>query len=267
VEYDDNVTISEVDATTGIDDVAAIIEVSAAYMAIKTANTELELGYDFYQSLYDDLSDFDLQLNTLYAIGSHEIGSLDVGGAYRFTHASLGGDSFFEIHSLRPSVGFSSRDDLFHSLSYTYQDKDFKRDNDRDANQHGVNFDSYYFFADGYFANLGLRFEDEDTDGPQFDYRGYYINLGLSGAVDPIPAKPTRVRVSYQYYLRDYVHDTPSIGKEREDQRHTISLGIRQPLSRHLSALLNYQYISADSNLSSSDFTENVVSLSLEVAL
>ncbi|MFT4563564.1 MAG: hypothetical protein ACI9BW_003320 [Gammaproteobacteria bacterium] len=104
-------------------------------------------------------------------------------------------------------------------------------------------------------------------DHNSFDYLGYYVNLGLSGLIDPFPAKPAKVRFSNRYYLRDYENDTPSIRQEREDQRHTISLTLKQPITKRFSALLDYQYISADSNLQSSDFTENVVSLNLEFAL
>jgi len=264
-EYDDNVTIAEIDVATEESDAAAVFEVSASYQPYKTGLSEIELGYDFYRSMYSSLSDFDLQLNTVYALGSRDINGVDAGATYQYTHATLGGHSFFEINKIMPSMSFSIWKKLFHSVSYTYQDKDYYKDNDRDADQHGGNIDSYFFFRDGSaFVFAGVRVEDENTEGPEFDYFGYYGNLAVSGSIDTFPAHPARVRTGYQYYHRDYEHETLSIGKKRDDKRHTFTLNIVQPISRYFSAILNYQFISADSNLPSSDFDENIVTLSLE---
>lgn len=267
IEYDDNVTTSEADITTGDDDVAALFELSAAYTPFKSGGSEIELGYDFYQSLYSDLSDFDLRLHTAYALASRETVLGDLGIEYRYTDANLGGDSFFGFHSVKSSTGFSGFEGFYHTLSYNYQNKNFKTDNARDAHQHGVNIDSYYLIREGAFGYATFRYENENTNGDQFDYEGYYANLGVSGTFHPIAALPTRVSAGYRYFLRDYSKTTPSIGKEREDQRHIVTFRVEQPLSQRLTALLDYQYIGADSNLPSTDFTENIISLSLRFAL
>ena len=266
IEYDDNVTSDENDVTSGQADEAGIFELSAAYNVVKNDSAELEFGYDFYQSLYTDLSDFDLQLHTIYAIGSHTVGSTDMGGAYRFTHVSLGGDDFLDIHSIAPNLGFSFHESFYHALSYGYQNKDFAADNGRDADQHSVSFDTYYIANERSFTSLSFRIEDEDTDDAQFDYQGIYATMGFNTSMDIIATYSTKFRFSYQYFLRDYENITPSIGRDRRDQRHTVSLGVRQPFSRYFAALLNYQYIDADSNLRTADFGENIVSMSLEFA-
>ena len=266
VEYDDNVTNDVNDVTTGVADEAGIFEVSAAYQLVNSDEAELELGYDFYQSLYTDLDDFDLQLHTLYAVGSYVLGQSDVGGAYRFTDVSLGGEDFLDIHSVTPNIGFSLNEAFYHSITYGYQHKNFAVDNDRDANQHSIALDNYYIANERTFTTLSLRYEDENTDGPQFDYQAVYASVGFSSAVNIVANHPTRIRFSYQYFLRDYENITPAIGRDRRDQRHTVSIGVRQPLTKHFAALLNYQYLDADSNLRSADFAENILSLSMEFA-
>jgi len=264
-EYDDNVTTSEVDLQTGESDVAAVFETSAAWTALKNERSEVELSYDLYQSLYSRLDDFDLQLHTGGLYMSHNLGKVDASANYQFTHALLGDEGFFDIHRIRPSAGISLLDSLYQSLSYSYSDKDFTEDDARDADQHGVDLDSYYFFADGRsFAYFGARLEDEDTRGDEFDYGAYYLNAGITGYITPLPQAPTRVNVGYQYFMRDYDDVTPSIGDEREDQRHTLTVNLTQPIDRHFAALLTYQHISADSNLAASDYDENIVTLNLE---
>jgi tetratricopeptide (TPR) repeat protein len=269
IEYDDNVTTDELDITSEEGDIAAILDMSLNYIPYLTDKSELELGYNFYQSLYSDLSDFDLQLHNFSAIGSTTVGTVDAGAAYIFSYVKLGGDSFMTSHGILPSAGFSILENWYHSLSYNYLDKDFDTNNSRDAIQHAVNFDSYYFLprTEGGYASLGLRLEDENTNAPEFDYTGYYFTLALSAPVQYFGSEKTRVRFSYQYYLRDYANITPGIGAEREDNRHTVSLEAQHPLTRYLHAVLNYRYISADSNLITSDYSENILSFFLRMNL
>ena len=263
VEYDDNVTVSEVDNTTGLEDTAAVFDFSAAYQIYKTRTSEIELGYDFYQSLYDDLSNFDLQSHMFSAIGSSEFGSLDGTLSYSFNYLKLGGESFLKIHSVMPSIGFSLIDNMYQTLSYNYKDKEFTNNTARNADVNAVGLDNYYFFKDGRsYGYLNLRLEDENTVDPQYDYGAYYITVGAKSTL-PIFAINPEIRVSYQYYLKDYSNITPSIGEERKDKRSTVTLTIDKQFSDIFNIKLNYQYVDANSNLSSSDFNENIFTVTV----
>ncbi len=66
----------------------------------------------------------------------------------------------------------------------------------------------------------------------------------------------------YRYFYKDYTNITPSLGQERRDFRHTIQVGLSQPLNKWLYLNLNYEFIDSVSNLQSIDFTENIVSMS-----
>lgn len=267
LEYDDNVTTDEVDLTSEQGDLAGVFELSASYTPLETEKSDIELGYDLYQSLYTDLSDFDLQLHNFSAIGSHTIGPVDAGLTYLYTYARLGGDSFFKVHNFSPSAGFSLWPNWYHTVGFNYQDKNFTDNNARDADQYAIDLNSYYFFADQRsYGSIGVRLEDEDTTGPEFDYKAYYLTLGLSSSVNFL-GKDNRLRFSYRYYNRNYSNITPGIGAERSDKRHTISLQARRPLTEHLSVELNYRYISSKSNLITNDFSENIISVFLRGTL
>ena len=267
IEYDDNVTVSEVDNTTGLSDTAAVFDLSAAYQIYKTGSSEIELGYDFYQSLYDDLPDFDLQSHLFSAIASSEFDGIDGTLSYSFNYLELGGESFLKIHSIMPSLGFSLVDNMYHTVNYNYKDKEFTNNIARNADVHAAGLDNYYFFNDGQtYSYLNLRLEDENTVDRQFDYTGYYVTVGAKSVL-PIFAINPEVRISYQYYLKDYANITTSIAKEREDERSTVTLSIDKRFSNIFKIKLNYQYIDADSNLLSSDFTENVFTLTLGAEL
>jgi tetratricopeptide (TPR) repeat protein len=263
VEYDGNVTVSEVDNTTNLDDIAAVFDLSAAYQIYRTNTAEIELGYDFYQSLYNDLSDFDLQSHLFSAIASKEFGGIDGTLSYSYNYLRLGGKSFLETHSIMPSIGFSFVDNMYHTLSYNYKDKEFTENTGRNADVNAVGSDNYYFFEDGKsYAYLNLRLEDEDTIDPEFDYSGYYVTVGAKSIL-PIFVINPEVRFTYQYYLRDYDNITASILEKREDKRNTFTLSINKQFNDIFNIKLNYQYIDADSNLSSSDYTENIFTVTV----
>lgn len=262
-EYDDNVTLSTLDNTTGIEDAAAVFDFAAAYQLYKTDSSEIEVGYDLYQSVYKELSDFDLQSHLFSAMASHEFGKVDANLGYSYNYIELGGESFLEIQSVTPSIGFSSAENLYHTLSYNFKDKNFTSNSARDADHHAIGLDNYYFFSESKsYAYVNLRFEDEDTTAPEFDYNGYYVTVG--GKTDlPIFARNPELRFSYQYFLRDYLNPNPALGEEREDVRNTITLSLTQYLNDIFNVQLNYQYLDSNSNLQTSDYTENIVSMTI----
>ncbi len=267
VEYDDNVTVSDVDFTSAEQDEAALFDVSIAYQAYKSADTEVEIGYDFSQSLYSSLTEFDLQSHTGSLYASRDFGNVDGDFGYRYTYTSLGGTKFLESHTISPAVSFTTLPQWYHRITYSFQDKNFFQDNDRDADQHAIASDNYYFFMDSKaYALLGGKLVNEDTSGAQFEYFGYYFNAGLSMPLEIAGLQP-KLGLRYQYYLRDYDNITPSIGEEREDKRHTVTVALEHRLWKNFKLKLNYQYIDAISNLPSSDFNENIVSLSIETKL
>ena len=59
LQYDDNVTIDEVDQTSEVGDEALLLGLSASYRLPVGAPWTLEAGYDFSLTDYRDLSQFD----------------------------------------------------------------------------------------------------------------------------------------------------------------------------------------------------------------
>ena len=263
IEHYDNITVSVLDQTTGESDQAVVFDLSASYIAFQEAGREVELSYDFYQSLHDTMGDFDLQIHALSALGSWEIGEYDTGLNYNYSKIYLGSDRLYQSHTLAPSLGFSSSSELYHRLSYGYLKKDFYSNSARDADQHSISLDNYYFFMDAQaYVSAGLRLEEEDARDPELDYRGTYIKLGTSVPL-PYGKQPFKLKANYQHYWRNYDNVTASIGQHRDDEQDLITIELITPLYKMLSAKFAYEYLSADSNLPSSDYDENTFTLSL----
>ncbi len=263
LEYDDNITVDELDQTTNLDDFSTVYEFSGAYKLLAGEKYEVEAGYDFYQSIHDDLSAFDMQSHLFTLTGSREVWGVDLGLNTIYNRTILGGDKLLEIHSASPSVGGFLLPTVYTTLNYAYRDINFFDSPDRDSQNHGVGINNYLFFMGSKgFVNVGYTFENEITTGREFGYFGHFVT---SGVRTPIPGTDwdTRVSLGYRYFFKDYKKVTASIGEERADHRHTILFGVEQPLFKFLKLKLDYQYINSTSNLASSDFDENIVNFSL----
>lgn len=265
-EYDDNITVSEQDLTTNLDDFSYIFEFSGAYKILQTPKFELETGYDFYQSLHDDLSAFDIQSHIFSLNGSYEVKNLDLGLLSMYNRTSLGAADFLEIYSTSPSVGFSVTDAWYATVNYSYKNTNFFNLSNRDAQNHGFGFNNFLFFLDGKgMVSLGYHFENEITTGAEFEYLGHFLDTKVKLPI-PFLNLQTKVSLGYNYYYKDYKNITASIGLKRDDFKHTAELGIYQPIYKNLHAKLNYQYINSISNLASSDYQENVANLLLGIS-
>ena len=264
LEFDDNLTVEEQDNVSGQEDYAVVFELEGKYSPEFLSPYSGEVYYEFYQSFYEDFSEFDLQTHTAGLTGEQEFQGWDIGLDYNFTYMFLGSDGFLQTHSLSPSVGKSLQSNLYTNFSYIFIDKDFRNDSDsdRDAFNNSIGGDAFYFFQKNQaYCQLGYRLEDEDASGDEFDYMGHIFNAAVQ-----IPAPlDTKVRLSYKYHFKDYSNITQSIGSEREDKKQTVSLTVSGDIRDNIGLKFDYQYIDNDSNLSSNEYNQNIVFLGATV--
>jgi hypothetical protein len=257
-EYEDNLTVEEEEKFTDEEDIAAVIELEAGYKFPVPTPFEAEVSYDFYQSLFADLSEYNLHSHTLGLSGSAELGKWDLGLDYYFTYMLLGGDPFWQTHRVIPSAGFMPWSNLYARVSYILWAKDFleKENEPRDGVNHSVGVDVFLFFMDyRAYVRATYRLDGEDTSGDEFDYLGQILGFALKL---PLPFETT-FYCSYKYHFRDYGDITPSIGTEREDHRHALEFALKKTLFDGFELKVNYQYNNNDSNLPSADYHENIV--------
>jgi tetratricopeptide (TPR) repeat protein len=265
IEFDDNVTVSAADLSSGEGDHAYIFEFSGAYRLLETQKINLEASYDFYQSIYDTFSEFDLQSHIFSLGGTYKFQDFDTDVFASYNRNTLGGEDFLEVFTIAPQVGFFPAERWFTVIRYSYEDSRFFNDPARDGKNHGVGTDNFVFFMQGksHFL-LSYRFEDKTTLGDEFTYAGHFATIGLK---TPLPFWNRRgtFNLAYKYFYKDYENITPSIGEVRQDYRHTIQVRVTQSLNSWLQLNLNYDFIDSVSNLKSVDFTENIASFAFNV--
>ncbi|MBE9525837.1 MAG: tetratricopeptide repeat protein [Proteobacteria bacterium] len=262
-EHDDNVTVDEVNVNTNKSDNASIIEFSAENLIYADETYEAEIGYDFYQSIYNTYDDFNLQSHSFYVDGARKYTDFDLGLNYRYNYNSLGDHKFYGSHIVKPNIWYSASDTWFIDGFYSYENKKFFKNSDRDADTNNIGFTNYIFITPDDMLIAGAYYEDEDTDGDEYDYDGYsaYISYEKKFMLN---AKEVIISLGYDYEDNDYNSITPSIGKKRHDKRKNYNLDFEYPITDLLSAIFYYEYIDSDSNLDSSDYKEHITGIKLE---
>lgn len=258
-EYDSNVTVEQLDVLTSKGDVAAILGASAKYKLSINDKSSLTIGYDFDQSLHKDLTAFDLQTHTLSAGGEFNVGSATLGVDYSFYHILLGGSGFLDMHQINPTISGFITKSIYLRAGYTYLDKSFKLTKNRDAKTSQVAGDGYYFFDNNQgYINLGGRYDNENTVDPTLDYSGFQLSANAQLPVNFL-TKNSKLKFGYAYRERNYDSITPSIGARRIENRSSFKIAADVPILAHMSFKPEYRYVDRNSNYAFSNYTENVV--------
>lgn len=265
--YDDNVSARAADVSSGIPDGGGLVELSGAYRLFDRGATELEVGYDFFQTAYFDLSDFNLQIHGFSIDGTHEVGPGDLSLGYRYNLSTLGGDRFLDIHEARLGYGISISPSIYSTFTPRFLAKNYFEDSARDALQGAILWDNFIFFGEGgTYLRIGARPQLEDARAPEFDYWGISGVAALDAPFET-PLGAALLRLSYRFQLRDYQNVTPSIGEKRRDRIHVAGARFEHNVVGNVWLRVEYEYTLSDSNLPSIDYRQNVVALTATFSL
>jgi tetratricopeptide (TPR) repeat protein len=276
--YDSNVRRPELDSGSGEGDGAGQFDASGSYELPVGGWFSLEGSYDFYQTLYFDLGEFDLQSHTFGLSASRPITrSTDASLAYLYSLNQLDGHHFLDYHEIRPSVGWSPTSWWYASATPALRIKRFFGDSDdraRDAETPVIG--TMQLFAIGSWDRillLGMDGEFEDADSRRFDYDGFVAQAALHSPV-PIVERLLKLDVRYLYRHRDYSHSESTISEthplsvgKRRDRIHNARVRLDIPFAPYTAFRIEYEYEDASSNLPSADYTSHTIGGSLRFEL
>lgn len=266
VEFSDNVALEQSDANSTSGDVAAVFELDTGYKLVDEKNARVEVGYNFYQSIYQDLTEFNWQSHNPSLMGWIRHDGIRLGFEYAYTNSLLDDSFFLEQHMLSPTVSAFVSEDFYLTGYYRYQSKNYNEADDaRDANTHQTGADVFYYFDrpnKGYFS-VGAGFTSEDTQGDQFDYDGLMARASVQHPIQ-VFARKGHVKFTYAYQKREYDNDISLAGPgNREDDRHTLKLVTNVEIDDNLKAGVELRRVTRESNLAASDYEENIGAMSL----
>jgi hypothetical protein len=258
-EYDSNVSVEEVDATSGEGDYALTLDLGLEAKKGFTEKLDAALSYDFSQSFYDEFSEVDRQTHIFGADVAYSAAMVDTGLSTYYIHSRLDGDKFLELVRVSPSLsGFLARK-WYARGAYVYSNKSIEERPDRDADTHAGEFDVYFFRRGlrSYF-NVGYRYRHEDAEADRYDYTSNSVKIRYIHRWE-LFSRLSKLELSWRYEDRDYDGITPSIGEERNDERHRWRADLEVPLVGEAAVQLYYGYSDYESNFPSADYTQYLV--------
>lgn len=273
-EYDSNVVLAPsnealknaTESALGISNQAdgrGTINAGGVYVPWSNDWGQLALGYDFYQSLHIDLTEFNLQDHRPSVQLIANAGPVEFGLLGRYDYYFLETDSFLQEGNGLPWVAVPEGDIGRTEVFYRVRRRDFFKQDFRllDAFNHstGVRQLLYLGSSERYVA-IGYRFDSEQptrSDGEVFAYDGNEGNIGIAWV---FPAA-IRAEASYAYRYEDYA----AASNGRHDNEQQFVVVIRKDLGAHFDLMAGYFGTLNDSNKALFDYDRHIGSLALEV--
>jgi len=272
LQYDTNVTLEPNDGdvaaaagfTTGQSDGSAVLTAGAAYAPLRTKDMELLVGYEFYQSLYFNLDEFDLQDHRPSVQFLYRAGRVQLGLAARYDYYLLNTDSYFQGVNALPTATVAEGDFGETQVYFRYRWRDYYLSPFRgvlDGNNYSPGVLQHIFLGESdRYVSLGYRFDAQvptTTRGAAFGYDGNEVVAGLTW---PFPSIAANSDFAFTYRHRDY--DAASNG--RMDNEYLLTLLLEKRLTEQLSLVVGYLGIFNDSNNSLFSYTRQIVSAGVE---
>ncbi len=269
-QYDSNVVLAPSDSAIKQDvgisrqsDGRFVFGAGGSYALWQHERTQLSVGYDFFQSLHFQLTDFNLQDHGPSVQLVSTAGMFQFGVLGRYDYYLLNTDSFLQEGTALPWVtilGDRGRLELF----YRMRRRDFKKSSFfiRDAFNHAAGARQFYYLdTPDRYVFVSYRFDHEDPihsgdDSQQFAYNGQEVGGGFGWsfpfAID--------TEVSYAYRYENYA----PASNQRHDDQHDITAVIRKELTEHLALVAGYFGNINNSNNNLYDYERHIGSLTLE---
>ncbi|GAB5415560.1 MAG: hypothetical protein Cons2KO_31630 [Congregibacter sp.] len=263
-EYDSNVTVDEVDISSGQSDYARVVDLELGAKRKFGERTEGSFNYDLSQSSYSEFSRVDRRTQIVGADLNTDIGRSNLAVSAYYIDAQLDGDPFLKFVRLSPAVSGFLATKWFARGAYVYSEREIEEREQRNANTQTAELDLYYFHRGlRSYWNLGFRYRDEDAVAPELDFEANSLKLRYIRRFE-LWGRNAKVEAALRYEVRDYSSEEPTIEEEREDDRLRWKLDFELPINDKLSWQWYYSYGDYVSNLPRADFTQTIVGTRLQ---
>ena len=267
LEYDSNVAVLELDASTGAGDAAALLDFGVAYDRSGNAKLDFGAGYNFSETAHEDFKAFDVRIHRGSANMSYDLGRFDIGATLQYADAELDGTDFLALTQLSPYLSGLVGRRLFLRFAYLDSDKDFADNPARDAATGSFSSDAYVFINGlKTYLVFGHRYDDEDAGFDELDYTGQRFGVQLSQRF-MARGREITLKTHVRAESRDYRAVTPSIGELRRDDRLELGIVVEIPVGQRVVTRVSLRHADNESNLPSVSFAETVASVAFSAKL
>ena len=273
-QYDSNVVLAPLDGSlksqAGISkqaDGRAIVSAGGTYAPLVTDHVQLSLGYEFFQSLHFDLTDFNLQAHRPGVQLVVSAGPVRAGVAGNYDYYLIDDEqSFLQSVSALPWLELQEADLGTLQFYYRCRWRGFLKhpfDQLRDSLNQAAGMRQFFDLGGaGRYVSLDYQFDREGADhvaGLPFAYDGQQVGGSFGWAF------PWGFASEIGYAYRHEHYDPESHG--RLDDEHRISVVGEQQIVENLSVVLGYFGTINNSNNGFFRYERHIGSLSLRVRL
>ncbi len=258
VEHDSNVTVSDIDFASGLDDIAFLFRAKTAIKHDISKQITTKASYVFSAKDYDKFSQFDQNHHLATLDVARNVGRMKFGVTGRYLQASLDGDEYITAKQLSPYLSRYFGRKNFLRVNYTFSDRQYKTRPERDGDTQRFGIDGYHFLqGTRQFLILSYRYEDVDAFEQQLAYDKHRIQAAYIRRF-PIHGGDTTLRFSARYESRDYKAINFVINDIRSDDRFTYGAAWKLPIYSNTYLELDVKYRDYQSNLNLVDYKKTV---------
>ena len=214
LEYDDNVTVDELNASSDQSDEAWVLDAGLEALLKPTEALNLALGYDLSGRRYHNLDRFDQDIHVLSADLSYDFEPMTVGASYHYSYATLDSDRFLDFGRTSLYLGSLIGESVYLQASIQDKTKDFNDGTARDSDIQGGSVDAFFFFNQAR-SNLvfGVDLDDEDARTDAYDNQLLRLRVALVHRFT-MAGEDSRFRLSWRFEDQEY--DETVIAEEPE---------------------------------------------------
>ncbi len=261
--YDDNIRLEPLDEDIYTDEADGFLRayLSGSYHFINHDRFKLGAGYSHYQTVHQELSEYDLMGSIGGIYTKLNFHPYSIGLSYAPSYYRLDGESYLLRHKISPVLTMIVDQKSIAALSYGYSINDYDKDSN-DGDSHELLFDWAASFADGQIKiSWTIGYEDVDSDNTDREYE--QLKTGLK-TVFRLPLD-IFFGLEGKYYNRRYDHvDSTALFKRRDLKYYGGASISRSLFFEWLDLKLEADYTKNDANHLSYDYEKTAVSAFLE---
>lgn len=264
-EYHSNVSVSEIESTTGEADSAMLFIVGLDSSWTISDHLTLDAGYSYSDRRFAEFNEFDLQIHLGYLDLSYQVNQYTFGGNLYYADAAVDRSGFMTLNqqSLYAARFFGSR--VYWRVAINQARKSFPEFAARSASNQGGSSDLFWFSGDlNRFLALAVSYLDEDANSREFSYKAVASRLRLSQRF-AIRGRDARVQLSGRWESRDYQGANSFIGQPRDDTQLVAEASFEMNIVRALYLNSELERARYRSNLAIADYAETRVGVGLRL--
>jgi len=265
-EYDSNVTLQDLDASSGEADTATMLDAALNMRIAAGDNVSLRFGYDISATTYQNYSEYDLTLHHFNMGLSRRGRYADVTIAVDRFDGVLDGEDYVSYTQVSPGIARLFGSSVYLRGAYVAADKEYDETSTRNAKSKAVRVDTYWLLdgMDRYWS-VGLQKSSEDATDAELDFGAALLGITYAHSFE-LRSMTLQLKARLRLEERDYLNVTQSIGARREDKRLRSGLSVLIPFSDQVKLEANIELTDNTSNLDTAALERTTFGLNLAVS-